>query len=107
MKCCPTCGRAFPPKIDVGGKKRQMIFDYIARHPEGVTVHQIMDYVYAEDPNGGPKSTNIVSVQAKHINHYLEKSGEPYRIRGRGGPGSVYKLFTVYRGKETPLAVKL
>lgn len=107
MKCCPTCGRAFPPKIDVGGKKRQIIFDYVARHPEGVTVGQIMGHLYADDPNGGPESMNIVAVQAMHINRYLEKRKQPYRIRGRGGPGSVYRLYTVYRGKETPLAVKL
>lgn len=107
MKCCPTCGRAFPPKIDVGGKKRQLIFDYVARHPEGVTVGQIMEYVYAEDPNGGPESSNVVAVQAWHINRYLETRGAPYRIRGRGGPGSIYRLYTVYRGKEIPAGVKL
>lgn len=107
MKCCPACGRAFPPKVDVGGKKRQLIFDYVGRHPEGVTVGQVMDYVYGDDPNGGPESTNIITVQAMHINRYLEKHNQPYRIRGRGGPGSVYRLYAMHYGKEIPLRAKL
>jgi hypothetical protein len=92
LKACPTCGRAFPPVIEVGGKRRQAMFDYVARHPEGVTVWQILEAVWSDDPNGGPELRNIVSVMAMQINIKLEKLGFSGRIRGSGGPGSLYRL---------------
>jgi hypothetical protein len=92
LKACPTCGRAFPPIIEVGGKRRQTMFDYVARHPEGVTVWQILETVWADDPNGGPELHNIVSVMAKQINTKLAELGASCRIRASGGPGSLYRL---------------
>jgi hypothetical protein len=87
---CKHCGQIIPPKVQVGGKRRQAMFDYIAAHPEGVTVWQILAYVYADDPNGGPESHNIVSVVAKQINRIVNPLG--VRIKGSGGPGSRYTL---------------
>jgi hypothetical protein len=87
---CPHCGRGFPPKFYVGGLRRQAMVDYIARNPQGVTVWQIIDAVYADDPNGGPEDHNIVSVMAKAANKKLEGLG--WRIKGTGGPGSTYSL---------------
>jgi hypothetical protein len=93
LRCCPTCGRAFPPVVEVGGKRRQAMFDYIASHPEGVTVWQILDAVYADDPNGGPMTHNVVSVMKWFINVRLERLGMSARIVSvRGGPGSLYRL---------------
>jgi hypothetical protein len=93
LKCCPTCGRAFPPVVEVGGKRRQAMFDYVAMHPEGVTVWQILDAVYADDPSGGPSLHNIVSVMKFGINQRLKKLGLSARIvAARGGQGSVYRL---------------
>lgn len=92
LKVCPTCGRAFPPVIEVGGKRRQALFDYVANHPEGVTVWQIIETVWADDPNGGPEQTNIVPVMAKQINRKLKKLGLSCRIKATGGPGSLYRL---------------
>ena len=92
MKCCPTCKRPFAPDVQVGGKRRQAFYDYIARNPQGVTRYQILDHVYADDPDGGPNGHNIVCVTIKHINAKLEKHGHRIRIRGSGGPGSIYKV---------------
>ena len=88
MKCCPTCGRAYPPAVDVGGPVRQRVFDYIAKHPEGVTRPQVLTHVYADDPNGGPNNENVVSVHVRNINKRLQGM----RIKAAGGPGSTYKL---------------
>jgi hypothetical protein len=66
------------------------MFDYVARHPEGVDVWQVLQYVYADDPNGGPDKHNVISVMAKHINNKIQSLG--YRIVGTGGPGSRYFL---------------
>jgi hypothetical protein len=64
--------------------------DYIAKHPEGSTVWQIMDAVYADDPNGGPTEHNIVSVMATAANSKLIERG--WKIKATGGPGSIYTL---------------
>lgn len=92
MKRCPTCKRPFGPDIDVGGIKRQRLFDYVARHPEGVTRDQIMTAVYKGDATGGPEDPKIVGVVVRQINQRLRKMGHSHRIRGAGGPGSTYRL---------------
>jgi hypothetical protein len=69
------------------------MFDYVASHPEGVTSWQILDAVYADDPAGGPDSTNVVSVTKWFINLKLKELGLSARIVSeRGGPGSIYRL---------------
>ena len=90
MKCCPTCGRGFAPEVDLGGPVRQRIYDFIVKHPEGVTRKQVIDSVYADRIDGGPEWANGISVLIRLINKQLAGSG--FKIKSRGGPGSVYKL---------------
>ena len=87
---CKHCGQIIPPKVRVGGKRRQTMYDFIAGHPEGVTVWQILDHVYAVDPSGVPDQPNIVSVVAKQTNRILKPFG--IQIKGSGGPGSTYTV---------------
>lgn len=91
MKCCPTCLRPLPPQVRVGGKRRQALLDYVLKHPEGVTNPQILSHVWADDPNGGPDYSQIVSVMVRKINLMMDAKGVNLRIRGSGGPGSVYR----------------
>lgn len=91
MKCCPTCGREFGPKIRVGGRKRQALFDIVARYPDGVSTDRIADHLYADDPNGGPDDTGMnIRSQVAQLNKILAQHG--LHIRATGGPGSVYRL---------------
>lgn len=90
MNICPHCKRPFPPPLRVGGTRRQAMVDYIAKHPEGVTVWQILGAVYADDPNGGPEKHNLVSVMAHQANTKLIDQG--WKINATGGPGSRYTL---------------
>lgn len=98
MKCCSTCGQGLPPEVNVGGPVRQRVFDYIAKHPEGVTTQQVLDHVYVDDPNGGPDSGNVVSVHVTNINRRL--SG--MKIKARGGPASIYQLVKTLDRTKTP-----
>lgn len=92
MKCCPTCLRPLPPaNIQVRGAKPQALLDYVLAHPDGVRTRQIFDIIYAADPNGGPLSLNIVAVMVNKLNRHFEKQDVKLRIRGTGGPGSVYR----------------
>lgn len=92
MNYCPTCRRPFARPVDVGGIKRQAMYDFIAAHPDGVTNKQIMDHVYQLEANGGPDNTNVVSVTVSAINKILAGQKRDIRIRSRGGPGAIYKL---------------
>jgi len=41
------------------GQVKNRILDFIAAHPEGVTIAQIEDHIYAWSPDGGPSSNAI------------------------------------------------
>jgi hypothetical protein len=83
---CPACRRPFPPLLVVHGPVRQRVVDLIANRPDGITRAELLDLVYADDPNGGPDTPNTISVLVKNANAELAALG--YRIepawRGRG-----------------------
>ena len=87
---CPCCGRPYPPELAVGGSVRQRLVDIVASRPDGVTRGELMDCLYATDPNGGPDYPNTISVIIHFANIKLKTYG--YRIKGSGGPGSRYFL---------------
>lgn len=90
---CPCCHRPFPPELAVGGSVRQRLVDIVANRPDGVTRSELLDCLYANDPNGGPDYPNTISVLIHFANIKLNKLG--YRIKGSGGPGSRYFLETL------------
>lgn len=69
------------------------MLDFVAHNPDGVTVWQILDFVYADDPDGGVTAHNIVSVMAMAINKQIRPQG--FEIRASGGPGSLYTLIRI------------
>ena len=90
-KVCPQCQRPLPPALPVHGPVRQRIVDLIAsRSDAGITRHELLDLVYANDPNGGPDTENVISVLVKKANNDLAPLG--YCITATGGPGSRYHL---------------
>lgn len=56
----------------------------------GITCRDLMNRLYADDPDGGPDSQNVVQVHTSFANKRLKAFG--FAIRGRGGHGSVYRL---------------
>jgi hypothetical protein len=87
---CPACRRELPPEIPITGRKRQQLIECLRNYPNGRTVPQLMDYVYADDPDGGPEEHNIISVMVKHINSRITDYG--WKIIATRGPGSTYHL---------------
>ena len=90
-KCCPTCHQVLPPTV-VLPRLRQRIYDYVARHPNGVTVGSIADHIYADDPSGGPGNADVcVRTQIYFINNkVLRPMG--MQIKGKSGPQGLYRL---------------
>jgi hypothetical protein len=93
-KCC-CCGQILPPKIKFTGPVKQRIYDYVVRHHEGVNRFQIMEAVYADDPDGGPESHSTIGV------HIMQMNNQVLRQHGfiiRSAPGrnaSGYRLIAL------------
>lgn len=106
---CPCCGRRVDKLADlrwngeartlagkgkalVLPKLRSRIFDVLwKRFPAGQLTHKskMMEAMYGDDPNGGPDSDNIISVQVMHLKNQIKPFG--LSVKGRGG----YLLVTV------------
>lgn len=76
--------------------KKQRIVEVIHKAgAHGATSDQVFDYVYGDDPNGGPETgVKIIAVHIWRINKALAPHG--IRIRhtgiGRGGSAGVYLM---------------
>jgi hypothetical protein len=91
---CPACRRPFPPPLIVHGPIRQRIVDIVGARPDGITLGELLDLVYAADPGGGPDFPNTISVTIHNANRELAPQG--YRIlpawRGRGARYRLVRL---------------
>jgi DNA-binding response OmpR family regulator len=71
----------------------QRLVDVIAEHSgDALTIKQLVDLVYADDPNGGPLSAQrSLNVIAHHANKQLATQGYQIRATHRGA-GARYEL---------------
>jgi hypothetical protein len=94
LTACPCCKRLFPfpsDAIKLSGNVRRRYFDALAKAPDGLTREQILNAVYADDPNGGPDAYETVRQHIFEINKTLAKHG--LKIKSPlGGPGARYYL---------------
>jgi hypothetical protein len=88
-RLCPHCGRPWPKEPQVTGKRRQAMVNALSRNPNGLTVYQLLDKIYADDADGGA-CRQVIPVMARSINKQLRSRG--WRITATGGPGSRYRL---------------
>ena len=91
---CPCCGRQLSENSGMHwdadtraltyrghclrlSRIRAAIFDAMWRNrgKRVLTLQQMMDTVYADDPNGGPESDNIISVQVNQMKKLLAPFG--------------------------------
>jgi len=95
LRLCPACRRPFPPALVVTGSRRQRLVDILAGRPDGVLVRDLVDLVYADDPDGGPltaqRSLNVIAHRA---NTQLRSQG--YQIKSMWlGRGARYRLVRI------------
>jgi hypothetical protein len=92
LRLCPACQRPLPEALIVTGPRRQRLVNILADRPDGVPVRDLVDLVYADDPNGGPltaqRSLNVIAHRA---NIQLRPQG--YQIKSMWlGRGARYRL---------------
>lgn len=78
---CPCCGQTMPPRVDLGIKlshMQQRIVDRVHRAGQhGILSTDLMDWLYADDLNGGPDSgRKCLSALICQLNKKLAKAGK-------------------------------
>jgi hypothetical protein len=84
---CPYCGQ---PLQRVTGRERRRLVEILARRPDGMTRRELADWLYADDPNGGPENTLAVCQLVHQARLQLSRQG--YTILSDRGPGAHYRL---------------
>lgn len=88
IRICAHCGAIIPEANPFNLTRTELrIYNYIAKHPDR-TGREIIDWLYRDDPDGGPTSANLLSA---HL-HKMAKKLTGVRIITRGGPGATYRL---------------
>ena len=89
---CPQCRRPFPPPLIVSGSVRQRLLDIIGNRPDGISIGDLVELVYADDPDGGPVTAlRSVNVMIHKANAQLAAQG--YQIKAIWlGRGARYRL---------------
>ena len=92
---CPRCRRPFPPPLVVTGPLRQRMVNILANRPDGLTINNLVDLVYADDPDGGPVTApSSLNVMAHKANKQLRAQG--YQIKSMWmGRGAIYRLVRI------------
>lgn len=92
LDICPCCKRpllkptTFP---SVTGRTRRKLIHIMAENP-GLNGPQLMQLLYADNPNGGALSRKIISVLVFYARPQLAKDG--YKIDYSVGRGGGYRL---------------
>jgi hypothetical protein len=84
----------------VTGRERRRLVEILARRPDGMTRRELADWVYADDPNGGPESTLAVCQLVHQARRQLARQG--YTIASDRGPGAHYRLAKLIGNDQTP-----
>lgn len=109
---CAHCGQAVPARLtwdrDLGilmcgadrlrmGRTRARLFDAVYRAGSaGVPIERLVDFLYGDDPNGGPlAASNVVQARIWLLNAELKRFAIKISAiqRGRGHHG-IYRLVT-------------
>ena len=89
--CC-CCGQIIPPCLPFANRPvSRRVYEFVTKHPEGVSSGDIASHVYADDPDGGPgDAATALKAIIWRMNRDLKVLG--IRIRATHGRGAIYRL---------------
>jgi len=93
---CPLCGHpmAGDDVAAVLPPKQRHLYEIVkAAGAAGISARDIMGKLYADDPSGGPVTSNIVAV----FSHYANIKIRPFglKISARRGPWPLWRLLKI------------
>jgi hypothetical protein len=91
VKVCEHCGSVLEGERIFNGQMKNAIFEYVRKYP-GCSLREIQDYIYRNDPDGGPDN-NTVNVLMSQMKPKLEANG--LKFDTRTGPGATYRLVAI------------
>lgn len=97
-RVCSCCGQTLPPKLDVGiylTQLQQRLVERVHRAGKhGIQTSRLFDFMYGDDPNGGPSHGNdSLRVFIYQVNQRLKKVGKVIRSpKGGRGCEGIYTL---------------
>jgi hypothetical protein len=87
---CPHCHRPYAPVLHVTGPVRRRFVYYFAGRPDGITIGELAELVYADRPQEPSWAANAIKGTVFYANKQLLPQG--YRIKSSMGPGARYRL---------------
>jgi hypothetical protein len=67
------------------------IFDALCEHPYGLSIRELVDFVYSDDPDGGPSwANNSINVTICRFNAHAKKEKLGVRIWSKNGRGTIH-----------------
>ena len=80
------------PRTKAGAPVSDTIFRELCEHPYGLTAAQLIEKIFrgVNEPD-----EYQVSARVAHMNRKMEQHRMGLRVRGHGGPGSIYLLYVV------------
>jgi hypothetical protein len=99
---CPHCGVPIPSDeiAAVLAPVQRRLYEIIRDSGTvGISGRDILDKLYADDPDGGPESFNVVSATARNTNEKLAPFGVKLRANARG-PWSFWYLAMIEKGAD-------
>ena len=95
-KTCETCGHPIPDD-EAGallrGRQKKLYEIVKSAGSLGISSQAAMERLYADHPEGGPGTTNVMSVHASNANKKLRAVG--LRIRSNPGPKPIWRLVRI------------
>ena len=87
LKTCPHCGQLIPPRpLFANAWIKQRIYEFISKHPEGVSCKAVAEFVYS----GAAKDQSVIPAHIAQMTPTLARAGVV--IRSTGGPYARYRL---------------
>ena len=93
-KRCSHCGQVIPvPNPFQHQPVKRRIYDFVKNHPGGSNRNQIIDAVYADDPDGGPEHAATISMHVYQMRRVLNPLG--LTITSPRGRGASFRLVEI------------
>jgi hypothetical protein len=98
-QACPHCGQPSPPKVEVTGRERRKLVEFLLCRPNGMTRAELANLMWIDDPDGGPDN-DLAICQLVHQAR-LQLLPQGYSIVSNRGPGARYRLVKFDRNGES------